>query len=50
MTRIISFLAFLLFSILAKAQVSENRTVGDFSKLKVSTGVDLILPKIQKLR
>lgn len=49
MTRIISFLAFLLFSILAKAQVSENRTVGEFSKLKVATGVDVIFTQDTKI-
>lgn len=49
MIRIISFLAFLLFSIATSAQVSQNRTVGDFSKLKVSTGVDLIFTQDSKI-
>ena len=48
MVRFFSFLAFLFFSILANAQVSENRTVGEFSKLKVSTGIDLIFTQDAK--
>lgn len=48
MVRILSFLAFLLFSIFTNAQVSENRTVGEFSKLKVSTGVDVIFTQDAK--
>jgi len=41
MVRIVSLLAFLLLSVMASAQVSENRTVGDFSKLKVASGIEL---------
>jgi len=42
MTRVILFTASLLFSVLTHAQVSENRTVGAFSKIKVSSGIELI--------
>ena len=36
MTRIIIYTVAFLFSIVASAQVCENRTVGSFSKVKVS--------------
>lgn len=42
MTRVILFTTALLFSLLTNAQISENRTVGAFSKIKVSQGIDLI--------
>lgn len=42
MTRVILFTTTLLFSLLTNAQVSENRTVGEFSKIKVSQGIELI--------
>jgi len=42
MKRVILFTAALLSSLLTNAQVSENRTVGSFSKIKVSSGIDLI--------
>ncbi|RZK12438.1 MAG: DUF2807 domain-containing protein [Flavobacterium sp.] len=42
MTRIILFTTVLLCSLLTNAQVSENRTVGEFSKIKVSQGIELI--------
>lgn len=42
MTRVILFTTALLFSLLTNAQVSENRTVGEFSKIKVSQGIELI--------
>jgi len=41
MIRIISLLTFLFFSILSMAQVSETRTIAEFSKLKVATGVEV---------
>jgi len=41
MIRIISLLAFLLFSILSFAQVSESRTISEFTKLKVGTGIEV---------
>lgn len=42
MIRVILFTTTLLFSLLANAQISENRTVGSFSKIKVSSGINLI--------
>ncbi|MDR6966666.1 hypothetical protein J2X31_000664 [Flavobacterium arsenatis] len=42
MTRVIFFTTALLFSLLSNAQVSEKRTVGEFSKIKVSQGIELI--------
>ena len=42
MTRVILFTTVLLSSLLTNAQVSENRTVGAFSKIKVSQGIDLV--------
>ncbi len=42
MTRVILFTTALLFSVLTNAQVSEKRTVGEFSKIKVSNGIELI--------
>lgn len=42
MIRIILFTTSLLFSLFTSAQVSENRTVGTFSKIKVSQGIDLV--------
>jgi hypothetical protein len=41
MIRIISYTILLLISYLAKAQVSENRVVEDFSKIKVATGINV---------
>ena len=42
MTRVILFTTALLFSLLTHAQVSETRTVGAFSKIKVSSGIELV--------
>lgn len=42
MTRVILFTTALLLSVLTHAQVSEKRTVGAFSKIKVSSGIELI--------
>jgi hypothetical protein len=41
MIRIISYTFLLLVSLLAKAQITENRTVGNFTKIKVSQGIDV---------
>ena len=41
MIRIISYTLFLLISYIGKAQVSENRAVENFSKIKVATGVNV---------
>lgn len=41
MVRIISLLAFLLFSVLSVAQVTETRTISEFSKIKAATGVEV---------
>lgn len=48
MTRVILFATALFFSVLMNAQVSENRTVGAFSKIKVSTGIQLIYTQSSK--
>ncbi|MFY0483990.1 head GIN domain-containing protein [Flavobacterium sp. PLA-1-15] len=42
MTRVILFATALLLSLMTNAQVSENRTVGAFTKIKVSQGIELI--------
>lgn len=49
MIRFIIYSITLLFSILASAQVSENRTVSNFSKIKVSTGIDLVFTQDTKI-
>lgn len=41
MNKFILFIVTVLVSIIAKAQVSESRFVEDFTKLKVSTGIDV---------
>jgi hypothetical protein len=42
MTKIILAITFFLVSIIALAQVSENREVSDFSSLKASTGIEVL--------
>jgi len=41
MIRVLSLLAFLLFSIFVTAQVSENRSIPEFTKIRVRSGVEL---------
>lgn len=41
MIRIINYTILLLVSLLTKAQVTENRTIENFSKIKVSQGIDV---------
>lgn len=48
MIRLIIFTVTFLFTVLASAQVSENRNVSDFSKVKVSTSIDLVFTQDSK--
>jgi hypothetical protein len=48
MIRLVVYSIALLFTILASAQVSENRTVSNFSKIKVSAGIDLVFTQESK--
>jgi len=48
MIRLIIFTVTFLFTVLASAQVSENRTVSNFSKIKVSTSIDLVFTQDSK--
>ena len=41
MIRIINYTILLLVSLLTKAQVTENRTIGNFTKIKVSQGIEV---------
>jgi len=49
MIRFIIYTATFFFTVLASAQVSENRTVSNFSKVKVSTGIELIFTQDSKI-
>ena len=48
MIRFIIYTVTFLFTVLASAQVSENRTVSNFSKIKVSTSIDLVFTQDSK--
>lgn len=48
MIRLIIFTVTFLFTVLASAQVSENRNVSNFSKIKVSTSIDLVFTQDSK--
>ena len=41
MLKIITTLTLFLFGMLAKAQVTENRNVAEFSKVEVAHGIEL---------
>ena len=41
MIRLVLFIAMLAFSVISNAQVSENRTVSDFTQIHTSTGVNV---------
>ena len=49
MLKIITSLTLLLFGMLAKGQVSENRTISEFSKVAISGGIELIYSENPKV-